>query len=264
KARQLALGDTNDSDDEEEDEEDEEHIAQLHKRSRDEDEEMEEISTTKLFKKNIYKKKNNSNKKKKNIYADQIMYAEYFEMMPSNLFQDWVMMICPVGKRCLVTSGGGQTIARSRRGHLLNRFQSVLPNGSSSNRSSDFCILDCVYDAVHWTFYVLDVMCWRGYPIYDCDTNFRHFWLQTRIGPHEFDRPDYHNQFYKFKPLKPVLTTELAAVVHDPEGYLKQQHDDDYPIDGLLFYHQQARYQGGSTPLVGWVPRDSMSNLSVQ
>jgi snurportin-1 len=102
------------------------------------------------------------------------MYSETMESIPQDLLTDWVLMICPKGKRCLVTSGSGETIARSRAGNILARFQSTLPNGSRTNRTSDFCILDCVYDAVHWTFYVLDIMCWRGYPIFDCDTNFRY------------------------------------------------------------------------------------------
>lgn len=209
------------------------------------------------------------------------MYSETMESLPQDLLTDWVLMICPKGKRCLVTSGSGETIARSRAGNILARFQSILPNGSRTNRTSDFCILDCVYDAVHWTFYVLDIMCWRGYPIFDCDTNFRydnftffirlsdpnnntlsyrHFWLQTKLESNELDRPDGHNQFYKFIPLKPVLTSETQAVVNDPEQFVKNQ-GFSYDIDGLLFYHRQAHYRGGSTPLVCWVPRDEINNM---
>lgn len=46
----------------------------------------------------------------------------------------------------------------------------------------------------------------------------------------------------------------------DPEGYLaKQGHQ--YDIDGLLFYHRQTNYRGGSTPLVCWVSREDMPTL---
>ncbi|GAN10149.1 snurportin-1-like [Mucor ambiguus] len=263
KARQIALNtaeeDESASDEEEEEEEVElvETVITHTKRLRDSDDEMEEASK---YVKTMPKKNKNKQKKKKNIHANQIMYSETMESVPQDLLTDWVLMICPKGKRCMVTSGSGETIARSRAGNILARFQSRLPNGSRTNRTSDFCILDCIYDAVHWTFYVLDIMCWRGYPIFDCDTNFRHFWLQTKLESNELDRADGHNQFYKFIPLKPVLTTETQQVIQDPEQYIKSQ-DLCYDIDGLLFYHRQAHYRGGSTPLVCWVPRDEIHNM---
>ncbi|CAG8772556.1 12557_t:CDS:2, partial [Racocetra fulgida] len=55
-------------------------------------------------------------------------------------------------------------------------FESPLPAGSSSykgNKTTDYCILDCIYDQTTFTYYVLDMMCWKGHPIYDCDTEFR-------------------------------------------------------------------------------------------
>lgn len=33
---------------------------------------------------------------------------------------------------------------------------------------TDYTILDCIYSEVKQTYYVLDVMCWRGHPFYDC------------------------------------------------------------------------------------------------
>jgi snurportin-1 len=58
------------------------------------------------------------------------MYAEYLESIPDDFMEEWIMMICPKGKRCMVTSGNGETVARSRGGHVIGRFQSILPNGS--------------------------------------------------------------------------------------------------------------------------------------
>ncbi|CAO3651862.1 unnamed protein product [Mucor fragilis] len=187
KARQIALNaaeeDESASGEEEEEDQEEEELETVTshaKRSRDSDDEMEEASK---YVKTMPKSKNKHKKKKnKNIHANQIMYSETMESVPQDLLTDWVLMICPKGKRCMVTSGRGETIARSRAGNILARFQSRLPNGSTANRTSDFCILDCVYDAVHWTFYVLDIMCWRGYPIFDCDTNFRYAFLMQLFG----------------------------------------------------------------------------------
>lgn len=58
----------------------------------------------------------------------------------------------------------------------MNVFESVLPAGANSykgNKTTDYCILDCIYDQTTFTYYVLDLMCWKGHPIYDCDTEFR-------------------------------------------------------------------------------------------
>lgn len=34
--------------------------------------------------------------------------------------------------------------------------------------SADYTILDCIYSEMDRTYYILDVMCWRGHPVYDC------------------------------------------------------------------------------------------------
>lgn len=105
-------------------------------------------------------------------------------------------------------------------------------------------------------------MSWKGYSIFDCDTNFRHFWLQTKIQENEFDRPNNENQFYKFVALKPVdLTDKFQEVIRNPKEYIKQNQHLDYDIDGLLFYHKEAHYRGGTTPLVCWVANENVADL---
>ncbi|KAI8984666.1 hypothetical protein BDF20DRAFT_834156 [Mycotypha africana] len=294
KARQIASlklssdeedeeGEDGEEDDEESAKESEEPLGSNQygvsamKRQRDisDDEEMEEVS--KIVKYETMKRKSKKNSKKRNSnLANQIMLAETIETLPEDFLENWIMVICPKGKRCLVTSGGGVTIARSRAGFVIKKFQSLLPNGSShaqqlpiffkrtyrsNRRTSDFCILDCVYDKVHWTFYVLDIMAWNGHPAYDCDTSFRHFWLQNKIQPNELSKPNGENQFYKFKPIIPIPTTELSCVIGDPAAYLKSIQGMSYDIDGLLFYHRQALYQGGLTPLVNWLPLNDIQSF---
>lgn len=34
--------------------------------------------------------------------------------------------------------------------------------------TADYTILDCIYSEVDRTYYILDVMCWRGHSVYDC------------------------------------------------------------------------------------------------
>jgi snurportin-1 len=53
---------------------------------------------------------------------------------------------------------------------------------SDGSRGSDYCILDCVYDETQRCYYIIDLMCWRGQPLYDSDTEFRFFWLQSKVS----------------------------------------------------------------------------------
>ncbi|KAI8062460.1 hypothetical protein BC940DRAFT_349524 [Gongronella butleri] len=190
-------------------------------------------------------------------YANQVMFAEAMTSLPDDFSTDWVLMVCPVGKRCLVTATNGQTVARAKSGRIISRFQSQLPNGSigrGRGSSSDYSILDCVYDAANSTFYVLDIMCWKGYAIYDCDTDFRHFWLQTKIHQLEDVPATAHNTRYTFQALVPVPTEQLALLMRQLPHY-------PYNVDGLLLYHRRAQYTTGSTPLVGWVPREQIDTV---
>lgn len=33
----------------------------------------------------------------------------------------------------------------------------------------DYTILDCVFNEIQGTYFILDVMCWRGHPVYDSE-----------------------------------------------------------------------------------------------
>lgn len=94
---------------------------------------------------------------------------------------------------------------------------------------------------------------------------YRHFWLQTKIEAGEFDRPNGENQFYKFVAVKPLhITDDFTQIVQNPREYINQYQQLDYEIDGLLFYHKETHYKGGSTPLVCWVPNDNISTFLQQ
>ncbi|XP_014800264.1 PREDICTED: snurportin-1 isoform X2 [Calidris pugnax] len=154
-------------------------------------------------------------------YANQLMLSEWLVDVPLDLEQEWVVVVCPVGKRALVVASRGTTAAYTKSGFCVNRFPSLLPGGNRHNSTSEkvYCILDCIYSEVKQTYYILDVMCWRGHPVYDCQTDFRFFWLFSKI--------------------------------QEEEGLGEKSRIN--PVDGLLFYHKQTHYTPGSTPLVGWL-----------
>ena len=90
----------------------------------------------------------------------------------------------PEGQRCLVIAGHGKTISRQRTGAILHSFPSALPNGSrATGAASDiFCILDCIFHEPDATYYVMDLLCWKGYSLYSCTAEFRLYWVSTKLS----------------------------------------------------------------------------------
>ncbi|NXV81242.1 SPN1 protein, partial [Atlantisia rogersi] len=181
-------------------------------------------------------------------YANQLMLSEWLVDVPSDLEQEWVVVVCPVGKRALVVASRGSTAAYTKSGFCVNRFPSLLPGGNRHNSGSEkvYCILDCIYSEAKQTYYILDVMCWRGHPIYECQTDFRFFWLSSKIQEEEGLGEKSRINPFKFVGLQnfPCTQESLCEVL---------AMDFPFEVDGLLFYHKQTHYTPGSTPLVGWL-----------
>lgn len=125
-------------------------------------------------------------KKDRNPFRDQLMIPEIMTEIPLDLDTNYYLVPLPIGHRCFVISADGKTTARLPSGQLLvSPFESCLPAGSSQyrgNRRTDYCILDCVYSSVTRTFWTLDIMCWRGHPVYECESEFRFWWLRGKLA----------------------------------------------------------------------------------
>uniref|UniRef100_A0A671DIB1 Snurportin-1 n=1 Tax=Rhinolophus ferrumequinum TaxID=59479 RepID=A0A671DIB1_RHIFE len=188
-------------------------------------------------------------------YANQLMLSEWLIDVPSDLGQEWIVVVCPVGKRALVVASRGSTSAYTKSGYCVNRFSSLLPGGNKQNSTTakDYTILDCIYSEVKQTYYVLDVMCWRGHPFYDCQTDFRFYWMHSKLPEEALGENTKLNPF-KFVGLKnfPCTHESLCKVL---------SMDFPFEVDGLLFYHKQAHYSPGSTPLVGWLRPYMVSDI---
>lgn len=191
--------------------------------------------------------------KRFNPYKNQLMLSEWIVDPPPDLEQNWIMVPCPVGKRRLVVAHKGYTCAYTKSGYLHNSFPSALPGGSfktqrqRGNSLSSYTIVDCIYEEKSRTFWMIDLMCLNGRPIYDSDTEFRFFWLNSKL---QEDAPMAKEQSnanpFKFIPLE-NFPCNADAVVES----LSQMHS--FEIDGVLFFHKSTHYTPGRTPLVGWL-----------
>ncbi|XP_047451665.1 snurportin-1 isoform X1 [Mugil cephalus] len=223
-------------------------------------------------------------------YANQLMLSEWLVDVPSELDTDWTMVVCPVGKRSLIVASKcmywtikvrldrdagiswrndnsplfapvlfllkGSTAAYTKSGYCVNRFPSLLPGGNRHNSAmgKDYTILDCIYSEVDRTYYILDVMCWRGHPVYDCPTEFRFYWLQSKVQETEGLSEIAKRNPFRFLSLQSVDCTKESI-----QKALAAEYS--FSVDGLLFYHRQTHYTPGSTPLVGWLRPYMVSDI---
>jgi len=176
------------------------------------------------------------------IYRDQLMLSEPLVDIPHDLTSDWFVSSCPTGKRCLVVSSKRFTVAYLNNGSMFNKFESSLPGGGPFKwKPGDYCILDCIYYEPTFTYYVLDLICWKGYSLYDCDTEFRFYWKMAKLSEVDVATTSDDNP-YKFLPLPHYECSK--------EGFEQALVPSYFPKDTLLFYNKQTHYTPGDTPLV--------------
>ncbi|XP_054706628.1 snurportin-1-like [Uloborus diversus] len=184
-------------------------------------------------------------------YKNQLMLSEWLVEVPNDLAEEWTLVLCPVGKRCLVISTRGVTKAYARNGYFLQSFQSFIPGGSRQVQDVSggaYTILDCIYVELTKTYYVLDVMCWNSHPLYDSETEFRFFWKSTKFEENAAVQSEAKNNPYKFIPLPHYNcdTESIRNTLHSPLPF-------DCKLDGLLFFHKRSHYLCGTSPLVTWL-----------
>ncbi|KAJ1659399.1 hypothetical protein IWQ61_001531 [Dispira simplex] len=185
-------------------------------------------------------------------YQDQLMVPETLTDIPPDLVTDWLLMPLPFGQPCLVVAHYGKTTAYLANGNRIDEFQSPLPAGSALHRGSkdaELCILDCLLDTLTSRFYVRDIMYWRGQPFYDCEADFRYFWLQTRFQELEPARP--FQQSYTFHPLPfyPCDRSILTRYLTQPFTSLSIA-----AVHHFVIIHKQSHYHVGHTPLYYSIP----------
>ncbi|XP_052276684.1 uncharacterized protein LOC127875954 isoform X2 [Dreissena polymorpha] len=175
------------------------------------------------------------------------MLSEWLVEVPENFEEDWLMVACPWGKRCLVVAAYGTTTAYGRNGYRVNSFPSHLPGGNRQQKDKyrDNAILDCIYHEVEKTFYVLDIMNWKNHPVYDSDTDFRFFWMLSKLQ----EVPEA-GEVSKINPYK-FIPLQYHACKKDTLQNVFESATQQF--DGCLFYHRQAHYTFGRSPLVIWL-----------
>ncbi|KAL4622770.1 snurportin-1-like [Arapaima gigas] len=206
-ARRLADGDWTGADSDEDQEEQQE---------KEEEEEME-IERKKLPK----------------HYANQLMLSEWLVDVPSDLDLEWLLVVCPVGKRSLIVASRGSTAAYTKSGYCVNRFPSLLPGGNRHN-SATGKEFDAIFSSPQ--------------------TEFRFYWLQSKV-----QETDGLSEITKRNPFRFMSLQSVDCTPQSIQQVLAAQYS--FKVDGLLFYHRQTHYTPGSTPLVGWLRPYMVSDI---
>ncbi|KAK7809534.1 snurportin-1, partial [Quercus suber] len=142
-------------------------------------------------------------------FARQLMLPEWMIDVPDQLPQDWYVFARPAGKRCFVVSSNGTTADQ--------------------------------------TYYVIDMVCWREYSLYDCTAEFRFFWLSSKLAETGACDPPSQYHRYRFSPV-PVYNCDQAGLSAAYTGAVP------YVKDGLLFYNKYDLFfcsvdNAGNAPL---------------
>jgi len=179
------------------------------------------------------------------------MLSEWLVEVPVDLEEKWLLILCPEGRRNLVVAANGSTKVFSKSGKQVKSFPSNLPGGNrnqSKGRSSKYTILDCIYSESNSIFYILDMMCWDGFTYYNCDTEFRLSWIQSKFIENKDLRTRSRINPYSFQPLPVYQCTKesISEALNSPMPFRDN-------LDGLLIYHREVHYMPGKTPLVGWL-----------
>merc|ERR1712203_1248530 len=188
-------------------------------------------------------------RKLRKTYKNQLMLSEWLVEVPVDLAERWLLILCPEGRRNLVIAANGSTKVFSKSGKQVKSFPSNLPGGNrNQNRRNTYTILDCVFSESNSIFYILDMMCWDGFTYYNCDTEFRLSWIQSKFIENKDLRTRSRINPYSFQPLPVYQCTKesISDALNSPLPF-------NDPLDGLLIYHRRVHYMPGKTPLVGWI-----------
>lgn len=186
----------------------------------------------------------------KRVFKNYVQLSEWLYGKPDDM-ENWYMVPCPKGKRCVVVATNGSTKVYSKYGVFITEFRSGLPGDIKLKGGTT--ILDCfsITSNKVTKYLVLDVMYYANTEMLNCETSFRFFWIACKLSELRMDETNFHNEF-AFIPMKYVECCDEIAVDTCLTTY-PMWDDDNIHLDGLLFYHKDSSYVHGTTPLVGWL-----------
>ncbi|KMQ86790.1 snurportin-1-like protein [Lasius niger] len=187
---------------------------------------------------------------------NRMMLSEWMLDVPQDFSESWIMVPCPIGNRTRIVSRYGTTKAYSRKGVLCDTFPSALPGGNPDADMHQSAIVDCIWVKSQQVYYILDILYWSRLPFTNCEAEFRLYWINSKIRETtEFKERDTDINKY------PILSLQNIDCNSDLSSALTHLDFEPNCIDGFLFYHRNAQYNFGCTPLVTWLKSFMLSEV---
>lgn len=180
---------------------------------------------------------------------NQIMLSEWLKEVPDDI-ENWYIKPCPKGVRVLVIANDGITRVFNKYGAFMQQFHTEFP-GDFRNRHNSMTILDCIYVSNLEEYFIIDVLAYGSQALTECEAEFRFFWLESQQHESNFDQITEHHE-HPFRVIEKVsCDNELAF--NRLFATFPIWPNNQPELDGFLFYHKEASYVHGKTPLVGWL-----------
>lgn len=172
-------------------------------------------------------------------YCRNLMLSEWMLEVPDDI-DSFFLVPCPKGIRCTIVANGARRPAEVyyKNGQLLMNLNTNLPVHT---------VLDCVYNKLNKTFYILDMIMYGNLDMTDCETQFRFFWIKSKFADDELRIID---DGFKLELLKAYDFSDTLSVSN---CFKKFAAWNDAELDGYLFYHKETSYQAGESPAVLWL-----------
>jgi len=175
-------------------------------------------------------------------YHNFLMLSEWLVEIPSDFISSWVATICPLGRRVLLVAENGKSQLFRRNGRCISTFPSLLPGGCSKQSRQGSVIMDCILSLDEKTLYALDLISWN-IPLLDCEAEMRFYWLESKLS--EISGIDVHSNYNRYR---------IQCLNHRPVIELPKMMETFHSnVDGIIFFHKEAFYVHGRTPLVTWL-----------
>lgn len=177
-----------------------------------------------------------------------LMQSEWFTEIPDDLEENWLVKFVPQGFRVMLVTRGRKTVLYDSHLKSIRTIKSNFPGGGGIDKSLGQTILDCVFSAATNTIFVLDCLCWNKVIMLDTESKFRLLWLRSK-----FDEDPNLRKCIKYRFLNLIEVPAYKPLIQDEMSHVFLLDDDKYHYDGIVFYHKEAYYTLGKTPLVGWL-----------
>lgn len=184
--------------------------------------------------------------KNRRVFSRLFMQPDAMVEIPSDLADNWYVLLRPEGERCMLIIKHNSVTVRSKNGVVTEEFV-MDPFALDARETKELVILDAVSGINERTmkreYYVIDVILMNNNELAFSDFEFRQFYLKQH-WPFS-DSGSAPILGIEEATSSPVFT-RIASVPATRENITRLYHGDAvYATDSLVFHHRDSKYKSG-------------------